>query len=158
MPRFSRKGVTKVLFLETIAATTYIPIRSELTSATKLTKVIAEFEGFNLENQEIDTPDLESTFNSKIPGDDSAADSSLTFYEDDTSSTLEEALAKGTVGFIVVLRKGDVPASKSMDVWPVRVASKSSAITVDNEAAKWTARFSITDTPVLDAAVPAATP
>ena len=158
MPRFSRKGVTKVLFLETIAATTYIPIRSELTSATKLTKEIAEFEGFNLENQEIDTPDLESTFNSKIPGDDSAADSSLTFYEDDTSSTLEEALAKGTVGFIVVLRKGDVPASKSMDVWPVRVASKSSAITVDNEAAKWTARFSITDTPVLDAAVPAATP
>ena len=158
MPRFSRKGVTKVLFLETIAATDYLPTRAELTGATKLTKEIAEFEGFNLENQEIDTPDLESTFNSKIPGDDSAADSSLTFYEDDTSSTLEEALAKGTTGFVVVLRKGDVPASKSMDVWPVRVASKSSAITVDNEAAKWTARFSITDTPVLDAAVPAATP
>ncbi|MFE7547101.1 phage tail tube protein [Streptomyces gardneri] len=156
MPRFSRKGVTKVLFLETIAATTYLPTRPELTGATKLTKEIAEFEGFNLENQEIETPDLESTFTSKIPGDDSAADSSLTFYEDDTSSTLEEALAKGTVGFIVVLRKGDVPASKSMDVWPIRVASKSSAITVDNEAAKWTARFSITDTPVLDAAVPAA--
>ncbi|MFB7359668.1 phage tail tube protein [Streptomyces gardneri] len=156
MPRFSRKGITKVLFLETIAASTFLPTRAELTGATKLTKEIAEFEGFNLENEEIETPDLESTFNSKIPGNDSAADSSLTFYEDDASSTLEEALAKGTVGFIVVLRKGDVPASKSMDVWPIRVASKSSAITIDNEAAKWTARFSITDTPVLDAAVPAA--
>ncbi|MFC7794658.1 phage tail tube protein [Streptomyces cinereoruber] len=155
MPRFSRKGVTKVLFLETIAATTYIPTRAEITDATKLTKDISEFEGFNLENQEIETPDLESTFTSKIPGDDQAADSSLTFYEDDTSSTLEEALAKGTTGFIVVLRKGDVPASKSMDVWPVRVASKSSTITVDNEAAKFTVRFSITDTPVLDQAVPA---
>jgi len=155
MPRFSRKGVTKILFADTIAAATYIPTRAEITGATALTKQIAEVEGFSLENQEIETPDLESTFTSKIPGDDQAADSSLTFYEDDTSSTLEEALAKGTVGFIIILRKGDVPASKSMDVYPVRVASKSAAITVDNEAAKWTARFSITDTPVLDAAVPA---
>ncbi|MGW5003235.1 phage tail tube protein [Streptomyces hydrogenans] len=155
MPRFSRKGVTKILFAETIAAPTYIPTRAEITGATSLTKQIAEVEGFALENQEIETPDLESTFTSKIPGDDTAADSSLTFYEDDASSTLEEALAKGTVGFVIILRKGDVPTSKSMDVYPVRVASKSAAITVDNEAAKWTARFSITDTPVLDAAVPA---
>jgi hypothetical protein len=158
MPRFSRKGRAKILFLPTIAATTYLPVRSELTGATKLTKRVAEVEGFALENQEIETPDLESTFTSKIPGDDSAADSSLTFYEDDADNTLEEALAKGTTGFIVILRQGDVPASKTMDIWPVRVASKSPAITVDNESAKFTVRFSITDTPVLDAAVPAAGP
>lgn len=157
MPRFSRKGVTKILFLETITDINYLPTRAELTGATKLTKQIAATEGFNLENQEIPTPDLESTFTAKIPGDDEAGDSSLTFYEDDASSTLEEALAKGTTGFIVILRKGDVPASKSMDVWPVRVASKSSAVSVENEAAKWTAKFSITDTPALDVAVPAAT-
>ncbi|MET9436870.1 hypothetical protein [Streptomyces sp. NPDC006551] len=155
MPRFSRKGVTKILFAETIASTAYIPTRAELNGATKLTKQIAAVEGFALENQEIETPDLESTFTSKIPGDDSAADSSLTFYEDDTSSTLEETLAKGTTGYVIILRKGDIPASKSMDVYPVRVASKSAAITVDNESAKWTARFSITDTPALDVAVPA---
>jgi hypothetical protein len=158
MGRFSRKGVTKILFAETIAAASYIPTRTEITDATPLTKAIAAVDGFALENQEIETPDLESTFTSKIPGDDQAADSSLTFYEDDTSSTLEEALAKGTTGFIIILRKGDVPASKSMDVYPVRVASKSSAITVDNEAAKWMVKFSITDTPALDAPVPAAGP
>ncbi|MFD3516335.1 hypothetical protein [Streptomyces sp. NPDC058657] len=157
MPRFSRKGITKILFADTIAATTYIPTRTELTGATKLTKAIAAVDGFALENQEIETPDMESTFDSKIPGSDAAADSSITFYEDDTSSTLEEALAKGTTGYIIILRKGDVPASKSMDVYPVRVASKSAAITVDNEAAKWTAKFSITDSPALDIAVPAAT-
>lgn len=158
MPRFSRKGVTKILFADTIAATTFIPIRTEITGATKLTKAIAAVDGFALENQEIETPDMESTFDSKIPGSDTAADSSITFYEDDTDDALEQALAKGTNGFIIILRKGDVPASNSMDVYPVRVASKSSAITVDNEAAKWTARFSITDSPALDAAVPAATP
>lgn len=156
MGRFSRKGVTKIRFAPTIAATSYIPTRAEITTSTSLTKAIAAVDGFALENQEIETPDLESTFDSKIPGSDQAADSSLTFYEDDTSSTLEEALAKGTTGYIIILRKGDVPASNSMDVYPVRVASKSAAITVDNEAAKWMVKFSITDTPALDAAVPAA--
>lgn len=157
MARFSRKGVTKIVFIETIADPGYVPIRSEITSATKLTKAIAAIDGFALENEEIETPDLESTFTSKIPGDDKAADSSITFYEDDTSATLETTLAKGTVGFIVILRKGDVPTSPSMDIYPVRVASRTPAITVDNEAAKWMAKFSITDTPALDAAVPALT-
>lgn len=156
MGRFSRKGTTKILFAETIADTTYIPTRTEITDATSLTKQISAVDGFSLENQEIETPDLESTFTSKIPGDDQAADSTLTFYEDDTVSTLEEALAKGTTGFIIILRKGDVPASKSMDIYPVRVASQSAAITVDNEPARWMVKFSITDTPVIGAAVPAA--
>ncbi|MEU8682980.1 hypothetical protein [Streptomyces sp. NPDC048611] len=156
MARFSRKGVTKVLFLEEIAATTLIPSRAELTGATKLTKSIAAIDGFQLENNEIETPDMESTFDSKIPGSDSVGDSSITFYEDDSTSTLEEALAKGTEGFVVFLRKGDVPTSKSMDIFPARVASQSSEYTVDNESAKWMTRFSITDQPVLGAAVPAA--
>ncbi|MFC8008655.1 phage tail tube protein [Streptomyces cinereoruber] len=156
MPRFSRRGKTKILFATTLASTAYIPTRSELSGATKLTKSIAAVDGFALENQPIDTPDLESTFTSKIEGEDQAADSTLTFYEDRTDDTLETALAKGTTGFIIILRKGDIPGSNSMDVYPVTVASKSSTITVDNESAKWMAKFVITDTPALDVAVPAA--
>ncbi|MFD9721016.1 hypothetical protein [Streptomyces sp. NPDC059076] len=157
MPRFNRRGVTKVLFATTIAATTRIPTRVEITGATKLTPAISDVEGFSLENQTIDTPDLDSKFTSKIEGEDQAADSSLSFYEDDTDDALEEALAKGTTGYVIILRKGDVPASTSMDIYPVTVASQSSQITVANEPAKWTAKFAITDTPVLSAAVPAAT-
>ncbi|MEU6979568.1 hypothetical protein [Streptomyces sp. NPDC046371] len=156
MPRFSRRGKTKILFATTIASPAYIPTRGELGTATKLTKAVAAVEGFQLENSPIDTPDLESKFTSKIEGEDTAADSTLTFYEDDTDDALETALAKGTSGFVIILRKGDVPASNSMDVYPVTVASKSSAITVDNESAKWMAKFVITDTPALNLAVPAA--
>ncbi|MET7713660.1 hypothetical protein [Streptomyces sp. NPDC005407] len=156
MARFNRRGVTKILFAPTIADTSYIPTRTELNSAEKLTKQIKAVEGFALENQTIETPDLDSKFTSKIEGEDQAADSSLTLYEDDASSTLEETLAKGTTGYIIILRKGDIPASNSMDVYPVTVASKSSPISVDNEAATWMAKFAITDTPTLDAAVPAA--
>ncbi|MFJ7990329.1 hypothetical protein [Streptomyces sp. NPDC096351] len=156
MPRFSRRGKTKIFFATTIASADYVPTRGELSAATNLTKGIAAVDGFTLENQPIDTPDLESTFTSKIEGEDQAADSTLTFYEDRTDDTLETELAKGTTGFVIILRKGDVPGSNSMDVYPVTVASKSSAITVDNEAAKWMAKFVITDTPALDVAVPAA--
>ncbi|MFD7980182.1 hypothetical protein [Streptomyces sp. NPDC059071] len=156
MPRFNRRGKTKILFAATIASPAYIPSRSELNGATKLTKAVAAVDGFQLENSPIDTPDLESKFTSKIEGEDQAADSTLTFYEDDTDDALETALAKGTSGFVIILRKGDVPASKSMDVYPVTVASKSSNISVENEAAKFMVKFVITDTPALNLAVPAA--
>lgn len=149
--------MTKVLFIDTIAATTMIPSRTEIDGATKLTPAIAAIDGFSLENQEIETPDMESTFDAKIPGSDAAADSSMTFYEDDVDDAMETALAKGTEGYVVFLRKGDVPASNSMDIFPVRVASLSAAFTVDNEAAKFMVKFSITSRPVQGAAVPAAT-
>ncbi|MGV9891738.1 phage tail tube protein [Streptomyces sp. NPDC003395] len=154
MARFNRKGVTKILFAETIASTTYMPTAAELTGATDYTKQIAAVDGFSLENQEIETPDMASTFVSKIPGDDSAADSSLTFYEDDVTDTIETDLAKGTTGFVIICRKGKAPSTKGMDVYPVRVASNSAAITADNEAAKIQVKFSITDRPLFNATVP----
>jgi DNA polymerase III sliding clamp (beta) subunit (PCNA family) len=154
MARFNRKGVTKILFAETIASPTYQPTTAEVTGATDYTKQVAAVDGFALENQEIETPDMDSTFVSKIPGDDSASDSSLTFYEDDTTDTIETDLAKGTTGFILICRKGKSGGTKGMDVYPVRVASNSAALTADNEAAKIVVRFSITDRPLLNATVP----
>lgn len=155
MPRFNRKGVTKIVFVDTIASTSYTPTLAEITGGTDYTKQIAAVDGFSLENQEIETPDMDSTFVSKIPGDDQAADSSLTFYEDDTTDTIETELAKGTTGFILVARKGKTAGKKGLDVYPVRVASNSAAITADNEAAKIMVKFSITDRPLLNATVPA---
>jgi DNA polymerase III sliding clamp (beta) subunit (PCNA family) len=155
MARFNRKGVTKILFADAIASTTYMPTLVEITGATDYTKQIAAVDGFSLENQEIETPDMASTFVSKIPGDDQASDSSLTFYEDDVTDTIETDLAKGTVGFVIICRKGKAASTKGMDVYPVRVASSSPAITADNEAAKIMVKFSITDRPLLNATVPA---
>jgi hypothetical protein len=155
MARFNRKGVTKILFTDTIAAADYMPTLAEMTGATDYTKSIAAVDGFALENQEIETPDMDSTFVSKIPGDDSATDSSLTFYEDDLLDDIETELAKGTTGFIIICRKGKTAGTKGMDVHPIRVASNSPAITADNEAAKIMVKFSITDRPLLNATVPA---
>ncbi|MFB7312984.1 hypothetical protein [Streptomyces sp. NPDC056192] len=155
MARFNRKGVTRILFVETIASPTYMPTLVEITGATDYTKQITAIDGFSIENQEIETPDMDSTFVSKIPGDDSAADSSLTFWEDDVTDTIETDLAKGTEGFILIARKGKAASAKGLDVYPVRVASNSATVTADNEGAKLMVKFSITDRPLLNATVPA---
>ncbi|MGD3109496.1 hypothetical protein [Streptomyces sp. YGL11-2] len=154
--KFSRRGVTRVLWLQSVADDGHVPTRSELTAGTDLTDAIASIDGWTLSNQPIETPDLGSTFESKIPGTDQADDSSLGFYEDRASDELEQLLKKDATGWVVFLRKGDVPSSRSMDVFPVRVGSRSPNYSTDNEAAKFTVNFSITEKPVQDAAVPAA--
>lgn len=155
--RFNRKGVTQIKFLPTIASSSLLPTRAEITAGTEYTGQISAIDGWSLENQPIETPDMASTFVSKIDGDDSASDSSLTFYEDDTLDDVETDLAKGTEGFICIFSKGDVASAKGLDVFPVKVASNSKAYTADNEAAKITVQFVITDRPAFNQTVPAMT-
>ncbi|MFM9373275.1 hypothetical protein [Streptomyces sp. Da 82-17] len=152
--RFNRKGTTKIYYLPTIAAATLIPTSAEITAGTNYTGQINAIEGWSLENSPIETPDMASTFVSKIGGDDSAADSSLTFYEDSTLDTIETDLAKGTNGFIVIFSKGNTAGSKGMDVFPVTVVSNSKSYTTDNEAAMITVQFTITSRPVFNQTVP----
>ncbi|MCH0562143.1 hypothetical protein [Streptomyces sp. MUM 2J] len=156
--RFMRRGITKILWLKDVAAENMIPIREEISApnATDLTEAISDVDGWSLTNEAIETPDMASTFSSSIPGNDKADNSSITFYEDQLSDTIETLLPKGASGFVVFLRKGDVPGSKSMDTFPVQVASRAAQYNAGNEAAKFQAIFSITSPPALDAAVPAA--
>ncbi|WP_411130408.1 hypothetical protein [Streptomyces sp. x-19] len=150
--------MTRVLWLQSVVDGGHVPTRSELTAGTDLTDAIASIDGWTLSNQPIETPDLGSTYESKIPGTDQADDSSLGFYEDRVSDELEQLLKKDAAGWVVFLRKGDVPNSRSMDVFPVRVGSRSANYSTDNEAAKFTVNFSITEKPAQDAAVPAVVP
>lgn len=154
--RFNRKTLTRIYFLPTIAATTLIPTDAEITAGTDYTDQINAIDGWSLENTPIDTPDMGSTFVSKIGGDDSAADSSLTFYEDSSLDEIETDLAKGTSGFVVMFSKGKTAGNKGMDVFPVTVVSNSKAYTADNEAAKITVQFTVTDRPVFNQVVPTA--
>ncbi|MGS2592121.1 phage tail tube protein [Streptomyces hebeiensis] len=155
--KYMRRGTSKFFFLPTIAATTMIPTRAEITSGTEFSEFIAAMDGWTVSNNEIETPNMADTYDGTIPGSDKAESSSFTFYEDEEESEVEELLAKGTVGYIAIFRKGDVPTNKSMDIFPIRVASQSPQYTADNEAAKFMVTCSITSRPVQGAAVPAAT-
>lgn len=152
-----RRGVTKIYFLPEITAATNIPTRQEITTGTELSGAISDIAGWSLGNSPIDTPDLGSTLTTSIPGEDKADASTLTFYEDKAGDVIESLLSKGEEGYVVILRKGDVPASKSMDIFPVRVASRAPAYSAGSDPAKFTVTFAVADDPTLDAAVPATT-
>ncbi|MFE2578863.1 hypothetical protein [Streptomyces sp. NPDC059378] len=157
--RFMRRGVTKIYFLKAIAGAGNVPVRPELSgdNATDLSGAIADIAGWSLANSPVDTPDLGSTLTTSIPGEDKADASTLTFYEDQVAETIETLLSKGAEGFVVIMRKGDVPQSKSMDAFPVRVAGRAPAYSTGADPAKFTVTFAISGTPTLDAAIPATT-
>jgi len=157
--RFMRRGVTKIYYFDKIAAATNIPTRVELTGSTDLSGAVADISGWSLANSPIDTPDLGSTLTTSIPGEDKADSSTLTFYEDQLSEKVETLLTKDVTGFIVILRKGDIqntPASKSMDIFPIRVASRAPSYSTASDPAKFVVTFSISGQPLLDQAIPAA--
>ncbi|WP_405803411.1 hypothetical protein [Streptomyces sp. NBC_01187] len=155
--RFLRRGISKIVWVKKVNNLQW-PTRKEISepNAFEVTNAVSDIEGWALENDPIETPDMGSTFNSSIPGNDKAENSSLTFYEDRHSDEIEQHLPKGAKGYVVFLRKGDIPGSRSVDAFPAQVATRAATYSTDNEAAKFKVTFTITDEPVLDAVVPEA--
>lgn len=153
--RFFARGVSKCYFLTTVANLSTGPTRSELTAGQDLTNEIADLDGWTVEGEDIETPDLGTEFTSKIPGPTSVDDSSITFYADETGDDVRTLLTRGTAGFIVWLDGGDV-AGSPMDTYPVRVKSQGKSRSLDDDAMTIEISFSITREPVENLVVPAA--
>lgn len=158
MPRFNRRGQEHVLFVPVIAAPA-APTVAELGAGVDLHPVLRSISGFNFTGEDLDVSDMSSTWGKTIPGGDTAADSSMTFYEGDDDADaevdVEAALVKGDDGFVVFLRAGAPGAGDTARVWPVRVKSNNPDETAENAGATFTVGFSIPNPPVLDAVVAA---
>lgn len=159
MPRYFRRGKSKIRFATAVAgynaaAGTGSPSRTEITGSTDLTPQIAEVSGFSFSNSPIAVPDLNSTFTSTIAGEDTAEDSSLTFYDDDVSTTLRTLLVKGTKGFILLFPYGDVTGRRA-EVWPIESTGVADEWSAGNDPARFTVAFGITSPPSLSAVIPA---
>lgn len=152
MARFFRRGVSKVKFLPAVAGTS--PTRAEITAGTDLSPAIAGINGFSLANNPITTPDLATNFDSQIDGPDSADQSSLNFYDDDTTTTIRTAVAKGTTGFVVLFPYGDV-AGKRCEVWPSKSTGVNDEWGLDATAAQFQVGFAVTAKPTQNGVTPA---
>jgi hypothetical protein len=145
MARFFRRGRTKVYWVPTIAAATLIPTAAEVLAGTNMTASIAGMEGFSFQNSPIPTPDLSTTFTLNIPGEDTADNPQLTFYEDTVTNTLQTTLAKGTEGYPVIFYAGTAGASPAAadkaEVWKTISTGPAREYTVGNDPARWMARF-----------------
>lgn len=156
--RFFRRGISKVRFAPEIVDMT-APTRAEIDGSIALSVDVNDISGFQLTNSPIDTPDLDSAFTTKIGGEDTVADSSLTFHDRNMdaaeANAIRVALAKGTEGFILLLPYGDVP-TKRMEVWPVTSLGVNDQYTMGNESAKFVVPFATTGVPEQDVDIPAA--
>lgn len=151
MPRFNRRGNTGVYYVATIADQG-APTVAEITAGTPLHEVMAAWTGFSSEVADLPVPDMGSTWEGSIPGGETPAASSITFYsgddDADTEETVRAALVEGDTGFIVVVKRAKAPtAADPADVFPVRIKAVNDEYSADNAPARFMAGFTIYDPP-----------
>lgn len=151
MAFFFRRGVSKAYFLPAVAGSN--PTSGEMTAGTDLSTALNDWSGFSFTNERIDVPVLASSFVPQIDGPDTVGDSSFTFLEDDTSNTIRNLLAKGTVGFVVLAPRG-TGTGKPAEVWPAKSTGVNREWSMGNDPARFMVQFAITSVPNQNATLP----
>jgi hypothetical protein len=149
--RYIPPGTRQYYYVPTISNKA-APTRSELDAGTDLTGEVAEVSGFQTSSDSQETPDLGSRFTSKIPGRITADDSSITMYASEDSQDVRQLLPRDTAGYIVQFPEGDT-AGRTMDVFPVKVASAPKMTDIEDPA-KIEVQFTITAEPAENVTVP----
>lgn len=152
--RYWPVGTTRWLWVPTIANYTVAVTRAEINAGTDLSGEVADLDGWTVTSNQIDTPDVNSRFRSKIPGAIEAEDSSLTLYADPSGSDVRTLLPRDTTGYVIRMDGGDI-AGRKMSVFPVKVASQNKLMGVDEEAGRIEIAFTITRIPAEDLTIPA---
>jgi hypothetical protein len=151
--RYINKGVTKFIWVDSISSIA-APTREELNAGTDLSNEIQEIDGWLVESESVETPDLGHLFTGSITGSTSAEDSSVTMYADLGGTDIRDVISRGDNGYMVIMDGGDV-AGRTMDVFPCRVGSLGKNRTVDDDPATITINFNITSEPSEDVTIPA---
>lgn len=152
MARYFRRGVSKILFLPSMANKA-APTAGEISAGTDLTGAISDIGGFTYTNSPIDTPDLASTYTTTIPGEDTTDTPQLTFYDDNASIAIRTALAKGVTGFLLREPLG-AGTGKRAETWPVTSTGVNDTWSAGNDAAMFAVQFAVTAVPTLAAVLP----
>lgn len=150
--RYFAPGVTRIVFAASVSTITSVS-RSEINAGTDLSNEVVEVDGWSVNANLLDAPDLGHKFNSKVSGRTEADNSSITMYQSKTTSDARTLLPRGTTGFILIMWGGDV-SGRRMDVYPVECASVGKAIP-DNKASDMRFMFAITSEPAEDIVIPA---
>jgi hypothetical protein len=151
--RYYRRGITKVLWVPTIASKS-APSRPEINAGTALEGETGAMAGWQTTSATVPTAALGSRFTPVVGGEITAADSSLTFWASKDGDDVRTLLNREDTGFVVWMDEGDVPG-QTMDVFPVTVTSQAKVRELDT-AAQIMAQFAITSEPAENVPIPAA--
>lgn len=151
MPRFIGRGREGVFFVPSLANPAS-PSAAAVAAGTPLHNILRSFTGFTSSIENVDNADYGSRVNKTIPGAENLDDSSLTIFSGDADTDAGEAartaLAEGTNGFFVWVKRTQTPAAtQRCDVFPGRVGGLNDDRTFDMAVRTYTASISITDAP-----------
>jgi hypothetical protein len=156
MGRFNRRGTEQVFLVTSIPDPT-APVAATIAAGVGLHPVLRSLNGFTSEVADLDAADASSTWDKTIPGGESAANSSMTFYAGDDDADTEEdvraAFVEGAERFIVFCPRGAPTAGEPADVFPVRIKANNDDKTFENAAATFTVQMSIHDEPSKQVAI-----
>lgn len=132
--RYFQPGLSAVYWITTL--TLSAPTIAQVTATTSqvLQADIAEIDGWLVEGQNIDTPDLGTRLVPKVPGRITAADSSLTFYASATAADVRSIFTVSTpplTGYIAFFANGAVTGSAA-DYYKVTVNSVGRSRAIDS--------------------------
>jgi len=150
--RYVRYGLTRVVFAPAVA-NVLSPTRAEINAGTDLSNEVESVNGFQVQSNFVDTPDLGTVFTGKLAGRTSADDSSITCYASSNSIDVRTLLPRGTTGFILWFDEGDV-AGRKADCYPITVGSIPKDRDVE-AAARIIVNVAITRTPTENFTIPA---
>ena len=146
-------------FAETVAAADLEPTAAEIADATELTDFVISLTA-NATGNVVPTPRLKRLFETSIPGTSTAA-FTVEMYRDKDDDVAWELLPRDTAGYFIIARFGGTGtemlpvATDVVEVWPVRVTSRSGSAMTSNQAQTFTLTCSVPEEPNEDAVVAA---
>jgi len=143
------------------AAADLVPAAAEVAAATELTDFLISLTASSQGNT-VPTPKLSSLFETSIPGT-STAQFTAEFYRDSVKAndTAWNMLERNVSGVFYISRFGGTGAGKlpvatdTVEVWPVRISSRSASAMSSNTAQTFTCTASIPQEPNEDAVIAA---
>lgn len=156
MARIISNGEVRIVWVMSIADPS-APTVAEITAGTNITGFISSLDT-PLDGNAVDSSDLSSAFNKTVAGK-FGGNVNAQMYRDDTADTAFSLFPRNTTGFLVIRRIGGsdnaVIAGDDVDVWPLRVITRSDVALDDESVQAFTVNFAALDEPDIQVAVAA---
>jgi hypothetical protein len=146
MARLIPNESTWIGFATTVASVS-APTAANVAAATDLTGFVISINASSQGNQ-VPTPALDTLFETSVPGT-VQAQFQADFYRDDASDDAWDALPRGTDGYFIISRFGgsgtdNLPiAADEVEVWPVKVTSRSMGNMTSNQVLMFSVNCSV---------------
>lgn len=153
MTAYAHDGRTHIYWLDTVASLA-APTAANITAGTLIPNVTA-YDTPSSE-AEVDTSDIDTTYDTSVVGTNKAGPITLTIKRDDADeSDGWDLFTFRDDGYLVFSREGAAVATTKVEVYPVQVGQRRPSSYARNAVQTFDVSFYVTDAPELDAVVAA---